>query len=116
MTPTFTWSVPADGLATITHAGRDNTVVQVRYTLTATDGVNTASINGGVELKPSNDGAFTPFENLTQEQVVAWVEAALRPEDKNHYKMGLTRALEMKANPPQRPVAVAAPWNTCSQA
>lgn len=112
---TFTWSVPADGLSTITHAGRADTVVQVRYTLTATDGTHTHAIGGVVQLKPSEDGAFIPFANLTQDQVVEWVKASVRPEDKAHHEMGLTRALELKANPPQRPVIKAAPWNTCVQ-
>jgi len=115
MTPTFTWSVPADGMSTVTRAGQDDTVVQVRYALTATDGTHTAEIQGVVQLTPTDGGTFIPFENLTQEQVVAWVEAAVRPEDKNHFKMGLTRRLEHMANPPVRPVIKPAPW-TCVQA
>ena len=116
MTPTFTWSVPANGMSTLTHAGQADTVVQVRYTLTATSGEHNHSIGGVVQLKPSADGAFIPFENLTQEQVIEWVKAAVRPEDKAHYEMGLTRILAMKANPPVRPVVKPAPWNTCTQA
>ena len=116
MTPTFTWSVPANGMSTLTHAGRADTVVQVQYILTATDGTYTHSINGVVQLKPSENGNFIPFENLTQEQVIEWVKAAVRPEDINHYKMGLTRRLEHMVNPPVRPVIKPAPWNTCTQA
>lgn len=115
MPVTFTWSVPADGVATITYAGRADTVVQVRYALIATDGVNTQAISNVVQLKPSEDGAFTPFESLTQAQVVEWVKAAVRPEDKRHFEMSLTRALELKANPPPRPIIKPAPWNTCVQ-
>ena len=116
MTPTFTWSVPANGMSTVTHAGQADTVVQVRYTLTATAGEHSHSINGVVQLKPSADGTFILFENLTEAQVIEWVKAAVRPEDKRHYEMGLTRALELKANPPVRPVIKPAPWNTCTQA
>ncbi len=50
MTPTFTWSVPANGMSTITHAGQADTVVQVQYTLTATSGEHTHSMNGVVQL------------------------------------------------------------------
>lgn len=115
MTPTFTLSVPANGLSTITHAGKTDTVVQVQYTLTATSGEYTHAMNGVVQLKPADNGSFTPFENLTQEQVVAWVQASIRPEDMNHFKMNLTRRLENMANPPVRPVIKPAPWNTCVQ-
>jgi hypothetical protein len=115
MNPTFTLSVPANGMSTLTHAGQADTVVQVQYTLTATSGEHTRSINGVVRLTPTEGGNFIPFENLTQEQVVAWVEAAIRPADMNHYKMSLTRALEKKINPPARPVIKPAPW-TCVQA
>lgn len=115
MTPTFVLSVPADGMSTITHAGQADTVVQVRYALTATSGEHTHSINGVVQLTPTEGGNFIPFENLTQEQVVAWVESAISSVDMNRYKMTLTRALEYKANPPVRPVIKPAPWNTCVQ-
>lgn len=115
MNPTFTLSIPADGMSTMTHAGQADTVVQVQYTLTATMGEHTASINGMVQLTPTQGGTFIPFENLTQEQVIAWVQAAIRPVDMNHYKMSLTRKLEYKINPPVRPVIKPAPW-TCTQA
>jgi hypothetical protein len=115
MTPTFTLSVPADGMSTLTHAGQADTVVQVRYILTATLGEHTHSINGVVQLTPTEGNTFIPFENLTQAQVVAWVEASIRTVDMNHYKMSLTRILEHKANPPVRPVIKPAPW-TCVQA
>jgi len=115
MTPTFTLSVPANGLSTLTHNGRTDTVVAVHYTITATSGEYTSTMNGVVQIKPDEGGSFTPFENLTQEQVVTWVQAAIRPEDMNHFKMGLTRRLENMANPPVRPVIKPAPWNTCVQ-
>lgn len=115
MTPTFTLSVPVNGLSTLTHAGRADTVVQVQYTITATSGEHTSTIGGVVQIKPDESGSFTPFENLTQEQVVAWVQAAIRPADMNHVKMSLTRRLENMANPPVRPVIKPAPWNTCVQ-
>ncbi len=116
MTPTFTLSIPADGVSTITHAGRADTVVRVRYILTATDGVNSQSFNSVVELKPSENGSFTPFENLTHDQVIEWVRAAISPENMRHYEMGLTRALNLKANPPPVPMARPVPWTTCTQA
>jgi hypothetical protein len=115
MTPTFTLSVPANGLSTLTHAGQADIVVQVQYVLTATSGEHTCSFGGVVQLTPTEGGNFIPFENLTQERVVAWVEASIRTVDMNHYKMGLTRALENKINPPVRPVIKPAPW-TCVQA
>lgn len=115
MSPTFALSIPANGLSTLNYAGRTDTVVAVQYTLTATSGDYTSSMHGMVQLKPDESGSFTPFENLTQEQVVAWVQAAIRPEDMNHFKMGLTRRLEHMANPPVRPVVKPAPWNTCVQ-
>lgn len=114
MEPTFTLSIEPNGLSTITHNGNEDTVVQVQYKLSATDGTHSHEIRGAVQLKPSEDGAFIDFAALTEAQVLAWVQAAIRPEDMNHYKMGLTRVLQMKANPPARPVVKAAPWNTCS--
>ena len=116
MTTTFTWSIAPDGISTITYGDRADTVVQVRYKLTATDGLNTEAVNGVVELTPSDGGAFTPYENLTQEQVIEWVKAVVRPVDLAHYELRLNTILERKANPPPVPVIKPAPWNTCVQA
>lgn len=116
MTTTYTWSIPTDGLMTKTVNGNADTVVQAKFKIEATDGTHTADMYQTVELKPSADGAFIPFANLTEAQVIEWVKASLPEGVEARFESALARAIESKANPPVVPVAKAAPWNTCSPA
>lgn len=67
---TITWKInqlerqSADGLVTVVHWGAD-----------AVDGEDTASIYSTVTLARS--GSFTPFADLTEAQVIAWVQAVV---------------------------------------
>jgi hypothetical protein len=101
---------------TQTANGNADTVVQVQYEVTATDGTHTAEIKQAATLQPRTDGAFIPFADLTEAQVIAWVKASLQPNQEQRFEEVLTQVLQRKANPPVRPNAKAAPWNTCSQA
>jgi hypothetical protein len=116
MNTIFTWSIPSNGILTINYPNRLDTVAQVRYTLTATDGVNTESINGVVDIIANDGGTFTLYEDLTQTQVIEWVKSSIREVDLEHYKLRLTMLLDQKTNPPIRPVIKPVPWNTCVQA
>jgi len=60
----FKWSVNKVTVA------EDNLVVKVDLTITATDGDNTASAAYSCNLVRGN--TFTPFNQLTEEQVLAW--------------------------------------------
>jgi len=116
MTTSVTWSIPKNGLITQTVDGNPDTVVSVTYMVTATDGTNTVDINNVAQLGAPDAAAFTPFANLTEAQVIAWVKSALPAGKEAQLETMLTRMLELKTNPPVRPVAKSAPWNTCSPA
>lgn len=115
MPTTFTWSIPAHGLMTKTENGNEDTVVRVRYVVAATDGTHTVDTHQLMELTPSTDGVFVPFAELTEDQVLSWVKAALPDAAKTQLETMLANTLAIKANPPVRPVVKASPW-TCSQA
>jgi hypothetical protein len=51
-------------------------VVNVLWTVTGVDGVNTASIGGNTQFSSADQaGAFIPYDQLTQEQVIGWIPA-----------------------------------------
>ena len=116
MPATFTWSIPSTGLMTETRNGNADTVTQVRVHVSATDGTHTVDTNQNVLLPVGAEENFIPFSNLTEAQVVEWAKAALPVGQVDRIEAMLTRMLELQANPPVRPVAKAAPWNTCSPA
>jgi hypothetical protein len=106
---TFTWSIPANGVLTQNIDNHENTVVLVRYLVTATDGVNTVEKLGVARLTFDPTQPFIPFADLTEAQVLAWVKteqtvATVQGE--------LTKQLERLANPPARPEIKPLPWVT----
>ena len=115
MAITFTWSIPTDGLVTKTENGNADTVVIVRYKITADDGTNTAELVQSMPLPLNTETAFIPFETLSEDQVLAWVKASLRPGQEAILQSMVTRILNAKADPVYHPVVKTAPWFTCTQ-
>lgn len=72
-------------------------VVTVHYTVNAVDGEVTASTYGTVGYTQEADN-FTPFEQLTKDQVVGWVQTSL---DKDAVEASLVSQLEALKNPVQ---------------
>jgi hypothetical protein len=72
-------------------------VVTVHYTVTAVDGEVTASTYGTVGYT-QEEGNFTPFEQLTKDQVVGWVQTSL---DKDAVEASLATQIEALKNPVQ---------------
>lgn len=72
-------------------------VVTVHYTVNAVDGEVTASIYGTVGYTQEADN-FTPFEQLTKEIVVGWVQTSL---DKDAVEVSLASQIEALKNPVQ---------------
>ncbi len=54
---------------------------QVGWKCSATDGNNTQAISSSVTFFPSQQGQpYTPYDQLTEAQVIEWVQAALGPD------------------------------------
>jgi L-aminopeptidase/D-esterase-like protein len=86
----FTWNVvQMDRLAS------DGFVVTVHYTVNAVDGDYTASTYGTVSYAQENK-AYTPFANLTKEQVIGWIKDSLGQES---VETALIAQIEALKNP-----------------
>lgn len=72
-------------------------VVTVHYTVNAVDGEVTASTYGTVGYTQEADN-FTPFEQLTKDQVVGWVQTSL---DKDAVESSLASQIDALKNPVQ---------------
>ncbi len=68
---TFTWVI--DQMYTL-DTPEPGFVVNVLWTLTGVDGQYTASIGGNSQFTVQ-EGTFTPYTQLTQEQVIGWIPA-----------------------------------------
>jgi hypothetical protein len=95
-----TWSI-----AQMERNTSDDFVVTVHYRVNAVDGDYSASTYGTVGYTQSEE-SFTPFDELTEETVIGWVQNSL---DKDEIEANLASQIEAA----KAPATVAGlPWNT----
>jgi archaellin len=109
MTTTYTWSIPKNGLRVQNIDGQENTVTNVNFTITATDGTNTVDLQNSVNVSLDSSVEFVPFANLTEAKVIDWVKTNLGDNVATFEKI-LNNKLERKANPTVRSVVIEVPW------
>lgn len=68
---TFTWTI--DQMYTL-DTPEPGFVVNALWTVTGVDGQYTANIPGNSQFT-MQEGTFTPYDQLTQEQVIGWIPA-----------------------------------------
>ena len=80
-------------------------VVNLLWTVTGVDGSNTASIDGNSQFTVQ-EGTFTPYSQLTESQVIAWIP----PEQIASAQSCVQGQLDSMANPPVSPQSQPLPW------
>ena len=94
-----------------TASGETNVVFNVHWQLYATTGSYNASSIGTQAVGPLGTGSFTPFEELTKEQVQGWVVDAINAYDTgsvDRMYANLATQIENQITPPT--VNLTAPW------
>jgi myo-inositol-hexaphosphate 3-phosphohydrolase len=81
----------------------DGFVVTVHYTVNAVDGEYTASTYGTVGYT-QGEGSYVPYADLTEAEVVGWVQESL---GKDTVEEGLAAQIEAQKNPVQE---TGLPW------
>ena len=86
-------------------------VVNVLFTVSGTDGVHTASIDGNIQFKPEQtENDFIPYANLTQEIVLGWINSST--DNQANYHANIDGQIASMVTPPVSPSAQALPWST----
>jgi hypothetical protein len=86
-------------------------VVNVLWTLTGVDGQYTASIGGNSQFTVQ-EGTFTPYSQLTQAQVIGWVQAALGADGVANFEANVQGQINSMITPPVSPQNTPLPWAT----
>jgi hypothetical protein len=94
--------------------GEPNYVVLASALVTGSNGATppvTASQNVNVQfsMTPSSTG-YTPYEDLTEEQVIGWVQDTLTPQGVSNLEASIDGQIESIVNPPVSPSVQALPW------
>ena len=104
MANVYTWTITAMDCST-TETNPD-TVITAHWTCSGTDGTYNASVYSTCSF-PQPEGSFTPYSDLTQEQVLDWCWADGVDKDATEASVG--QQLANLVNPPV--VTPALPWS-----
>ena len=84
-------------------------VVNVLFTVSGTDGTNTASIDGNINFTPeANEPNYVPYDQLTQATVLGWINAAT--DNQANYYANIDGQIASIVNPPVSPQNTPLPW------
>jgi hypothetical protein len=105
---TNTWSVVSlDAYPELD--GETDVVFTVHWQLNGTDGAYAGSVYGSVGVTLDPDAPFVPYDQLTEAQVVSWVQDALGEEQVASYEANVEQQIANEKNPPV--VTPPLPWS-----
>lgn len=104
---TYVWTV--DAMYTVQQPD-PNYVVNVIWTLTGDQDGTVASISGSTSFNSEQSGTFTPYDELTQDIVIGWVQSSLGPDGVANYEANVQGQIDSILNPPVSPQNTLLPW------
>ena len=108
MAITYTWQITAMDCYP-QYEGETDVVFTCHWTLNGTDGTYNGSVYGTVGVTYTAGSPYTPYADLTQAQVVGWVETALGAEQVASLEANIATQIQNQINPPV--VTPPLPWS-----
>ena len=106
MTVAKTWSIT--NLSVYPQSeGEADVVCAAAWNVSGTDGTYSGNLNGSTAFKLDPAAPFIPYDQLTQNQVLAWVWASLGEEGKASAEADVDAQIEYAASQIQNPPL---PW------
>jgi len=85
-------------------------VFTVHWRLNGTDGTNVGGLYGSLGVTYTAGEPFTPYTDLTQDQIIGWITTTLGAEEITILEANVAQQIANKANPPV--ISPALPWVT----
>ena len=89
--------------------GEADVVFTVHWTLSGTDGTYVGSVYGATGIALDKSKSYTPYADLTQSQVIGWVQSAMGAEQVAAYEANIDTQIANQVNPPV--VTPPLPWS-----
>jgi len=89
---------------------QSNVVSNIHWRVNGTDGTNFATVYGSQPLTYEAGNTFISYQNLTQENVISWLQVAMGAEQMATIQTSLANQLAILSNPPI--VTLPLPWIT----
>jgi hypothetical protein len=106
MANSYTWAVT--GLMVENVDDMENVAVMSNFSINGTDGTHTGQVSYSVNLLPADAQNFTPFNEVTQEQAIAWTKSALGTERVTNMEAEVADQITKAAIPAPQPAPL--PW------
>ena len=101
-----TWDVVALD-ATKTVGSLSDVVTNVHWTASDSDGEHSGSSDGSVELAAADSGSFTAYKDITKDNAIAWVKAALGSDEVTAIETSIAAQITESKTPT---VSSGVPW------
>lgn len=99
MTTTYTWAVvQMDAYPELN--GETDVVFNVHWTLVGNEAGFSSSVYGAQFVIVDPNAPFTPYADLTQDQVIGWVQAAMGAEQVAIYEANVSQQINDQIIPP----------------
>jgi hypothetical protein len=99
MATTYNWNIQAMDCVP-QEDGKTDVVVTAHWTVSATDGTYNAGAYGTQSFTYDAEKSFTPYADLTQDQVVAWVQESMGIDAVTALQENLDTQIANQINPP----------------
>ena len=115
MSNTYVWKITS--MSTLpTVDGNPNYVVLASALVTGSNGATppvTASQSVNVQFTvDATSNSFTPYNELTEAQVIGWVQSVLTPQGVANLEASIDGQINSIVNPPVSPSQQPLPWQT----
>jgi hypothetical protein len=80
--------------------GEADVVFTVHWTLSGTDGTYSGSVYGATGIALDKAKSYTPYANLTKDQVIGWVQEALGVDACMDLQLSVNNQIANQINPP----------------
>lgn len=100
MTITYKWIINDTASVLETDQFHSYVIYSVNWTLTASSGTAFASTSGKTRIGDASVLDFTPYNDVTNEQLISWVESALGEDTVNTMKAALAAEVEKQLKSP----------------
>ena len=91
-----------------TYESQTDVVFNVAWRVNATDGTHYATAYGTQGVTYVSGSPYTPYADLTQAQVIGWVQTAMGPEQVANIEANVAKQIDNLINPPA--VSPPLPW------
>ena len=107
MSISYTWAVQ-NMSSQVQLEGYTDVVVEVAWSCTGADGSFLATVSGLTRITFNDTSIYTPYADLTEEQVLTWVWSS--GVDQTSVQTEIDTQIELQINPPI--VVLPLPWTT----